>query len=110
MKIDSINAPEGTEFILTYATRLKVITDLQKVFSVSDQGKDTGILTLSLLGSNPELIKEIINSISKNYLDQNISRQAAQDAKSLEFLDAELPKVRSELDIAEDKLNAYRKK
>ncbi|HCN5981396.1 TPA: tyrosine-protein kinase, partial [Escherichia coli] len=94
----------------TYATRLKVITDLQKVFSVSDQGKDTGILTLSLLGSNPELIKEIINSISKNYLDQNISRQAAQDAKSLEFLDAELPKVRSELDIAEDKLNAYRKK
>ncbi len=110
LKIDSINAPEGTEFILTYATRLKVITDLQKVFSVSDQGKDTGILTLSLLGSNPELIKEIINSISKNYLDQNISRQAAQDAKSLEFLDAELPKVRSELDIAEDKLNAYRKK
>lgn len=65
---------------------------------------------MSLLGSNPELIKEIINSISKNYLDQNISRQAAQDAKSLEFLDAELPKVRSELDIAEDKLNAYRKK
>ncbi|HCD3438573.1 TPA: polysaccharide biosynthesis tyrosine autokinase, partial [Klebsiella pneumoniae] len=64
----------------------------------------------SLLGSNPELIKEIINSISKNYLDQNISRQAAQDAKSLEFLDAQLPKVRSELDIAEDKLNAYRRK
>ncbi|HBT5596488.1 TPA: tyrosine-protein kinase, partial [Klebsiella pneumoniae] len=110
LKIDSISAPEGTEFILTYATRLKAITDLQKVFSVSDQGKDTGILTLSLLGSNPELIKEIINSISKNYLDQNISRQAAQDAKSLEFLDAQLPKVRSELDIAEDKLNAYRRK
>jgi tyrosine-protein kinase Etk/Wzc len=30
-------------------------------------------------------IKNIINSISENYLAQNIARQAAQDAKSLDF-------------------------
>ncbi len=40
---------------------------------------------------------------------QNISRQAAQDEKSLEFLSAQLPKVRNELDNAEDKLNLYRR-
>ncbi|HDY8361860.1 TPA: tyrosine-protein kinase, partial [Klebsiella pneumoniae] len=44
-----------------------------------------------------------------NYLAQNISRQAAQDAKSLEFLNLQLPKVRAELDVAEDKLNLYRR-
>ncbi|HDZ1742708.1 TPA: hypothetical protein RRX53_005166, partial [Klebsiella pneumoniae] len=38
------------------------------------------------------------------------SRQAAQDEKSLEFLKAQLPKVRDELDEAENKLNAYRRK
>lgn len=110
LKVEHINAPEGTEFSIVYVTRLKAITDLQDVFSVSDQGKDTGILTLSLLGSDPELIKKIVNSISRNYLDQNISRQAAQDAKSLDFLDQQLPKVRSELDVSEDRLNAYRRK
>ncbi|HDZ1629677.1 TPA: tyrosine-protein kinase, partial [Klebsiella pneumoniae] len=36
-------------------------------------------------------------------------RQAAQDAKSLDFLNQQLPKVRNDLDQAEDKLNAYRK-
>ncbi|MCP6612339.1 tyrosine-protein kinase, partial [Klebsiella pneumoniae] len=68
-----------------------------------------GMLELTLSGDNPELISRILDSISQNYLTQNIDRQAAQDAKSLEFLNEQLPKVRSDLDIAEDKLNAYRK-
>ncbi|HDZ0786062.1 TPA: tyrosine-protein kinase, partial [Klebsiella pneumoniae] len=38
-----------------------------------------------------------------------IARQAAQDAKSLDFLNLQLPKVRSDLDIAENKLNQYRR-
>ncbi|HDY8624157.1 TPA: polysaccharide biosynthesis tyrosine autokinase, partial [Klebsiella pneumoniae] len=78
--------------------------------NVADQGKDAGILTLSLTGDNPLLIERIINSISENYLAQNIARQAAQDAKSLEFLSKQLPQVRSDLDQAEDKLNQYRRK
>ncbi|MBZ6818040.1 tyrosine-protein kinase, partial [Klebsiella pneumoniae] len=56
------------------------------------------------------LITNIIDSISNNYLSQNIARQAAQDAKSLEFLSNQLPKVRNDLDVAEDKLNEYRRK
>ncbi|MHB7833345.1 polysaccharide biosynthesis tyrosine autokinase, partial [Klebsiella pneumoniae] len=71
---------------------------------------DTGILVLSISGDNPELITNIIDSISNNYLSQNIARQAAQDAKSLEFLSNQLPKVRNDLDVAEDKLNEYRRK
>ena len=90
-------------------SKLKAITDLQEVFSVVDQGKDTGMLNLSLTGSYPLLLEKILNSISNNYLAQNVARQAAQDAKSLEFLNVQLPKVRNDLDIAEDKLNQYRR-
>jgi len=109
LKVDSIDAPPGTEFTVSYISKLKAITDLQDVFVVSDQGKDTGMLTLSLTGNDPDLIEKIVDSISNNYLTQNISRQAAQDAKSLDFLNQQLPKVRSDLDIAEDKLNLYRR-
>lgn len=107
--ITSINAEPGERFTIEQLTRLKVISNLQEAFSVSDQGKDTGMLNLTLVGDDPVLITRILDSISHNYLAQNIARQAAQDAKSLEFLNKQLPKVRSELDIAEDKLNAYRK-
>lgn len=109
IKVDSIDAPAGTTFNISSVTRLKAITDLQQVFSVADQGKDTGILTLTVTGDNPVLIKEIIDNISEGYLAQNIARQAAQDQKSLEFLNQQLPKVRDSLDSAENNLNAYRR-
>lgn len=107
--VEQINAEPGTEFLIKYETKLKKIDDLQKKFSVIDQGKDTGMLSLTLTGDDPKLIREILNSISQNYLAQNVERQAAQDAKSLDFLNEQLPKVRSDLDLAEDKLNNYRK-
>ncbi|HDT2978535.1 TPA: polysaccharide biosynthesis tyrosine autokinase, partial [Klebsiella pneumoniae subsp. pneumoniae] len=109
IKIAKIDAKPGTEFTITYLTRLQAITELQKILTVTDQGKDTGILSISLTGENKRLIENIVDSIIGNYLAQNISRQAAQDSKSLEFLSLQLPKVRNELDLAEDKLNAYRR-
>ncbi|EOF4702628.1 polysaccharide biosynthesis tyrosine autokinase [Klebsiella oxytoca] len=109
LQINSLNANPGTEFTVSYVSRLKAITDLQDLLSVTDQGKDTGMLSISLTGDDPVLIKNIVDSVSSNYLAQNIARQAAQDAKSLDFLNKQLPQVRSDLDIAEDKLNQFRK-
>lgn len=109
IKVDSITAPKGTIFSVSYVSKLKAISDLQDILTVADQGKDTGILTLSLTGDNPKLIEKIIDSITNNYLAQNISRQAAQDEKSLDFLNRQLPQIRSELDAAEDKLNLFRR-
>lgn len=110
VKLSSIQAEPGTTFTVTYVSKLKAISDIQESLTINDQGKDTGILAISLNGTNPFLIKDIINSISQNYLAQNIARQAAQDAKSLDFLNQQLPKVRSDLDEAESKLNDYRRK
>ncbi|MCJ1929244.1 GNVR domain-containing protein, partial [Klebsiella pneumoniae] len=109
IKVNDISAKPGDTFTIYYFNRLKAIADLLDNLNVSDQGKDTGILSISYTGENPQLIKNIVNSISENYLAQNISRQAAQDAKSLDFLNIQLPKVRNDLDIAENKLNAYRR-
>ncbi|CAJ1275862.1 autophosphorylating protein tyrosine kinase [Escherichia coli] len=110
IKVDKIDAEPGAKFKINYISRLEAITDLQERLIVADQGKDTGMLTISLTGDNPDQIEKIVNSVSENYLAQNIARQAAQDAKSLEFLNNQLPQVRSDLDIAEGKLNQYRRK
>ncbi|HHC2523039.1 TPA: polysaccharide biosynthesis tyrosine autokinase [Klebsiella pneumoniae] len=110
IKVDKMDAKPGSEYNIYYESRLKALSDLQNTLSVADQGKDTGMLTISLTGEDPSIIERIVESISDNYLAQNIARQAAQDAKSLEFLNKQLPQVRSDLDIAEDKLNQYRRK
>lgn len=108
--VSAIQAEPGARFTITWVSPLQAVTDLQRVFSVAEQGRETGMLNLQLTGSEPLQIQTILKSICDNYLEQNIARQAARDQKSLDFLNAELPKIRHELSIAEDKLNDYRKK
>lgn len=86
LTVDKIDAPVGTEFNVQLLTQLEAIVNLQKDFTVEEQGKDTGMLNLAMTGDDPQLIGKILESISRNYLQQNIDRQAAQDSKSLDFL------------------------
>lgn len=109
LNVQSMDAEPGTQFTVDYITRLDAINRLLNALTVADQGKDTGILNLSFNSDDRALATSVLNDISENYLDQNIARQAAQDAKSLEFLNQKLPQVRSDLNDAEDKLNLYRR-
>ncbi|CAI2137104.1 Tyrosine-protein kinase wzc [Serratia fonticola] len=106
--VNEIQAEEGTEFKVTLKTELDAINELLKNFDVADKGKDTGVLGLAMTGEDPELIRNTLNSIAYNYLEQNVERKSEEDAKSLDFLKEQLPKVRSALDSAENKLNQYR--
>jgi len=108
IKVDKIDANPGDEFSVKYISEFDAIDNLQNNYSVSEQGKDSGMLSLVLTGTDNLLLKRILDDITSNYLAQNIDRQAAHDAKSLDFLKVQLPKVRSDLDTAEDKLNQYR--
>ncbi|GKX54873.1 tyrosine-protein kinase etk [Leminorella grimontii] len=108
INVASIDVQESTVFNVAYLTRQEAIHRLQQQFVVTDRGKDSGMLQLALTGEEPGRIETILNSIMDNYLTQSIARQAARDSKSLSFLQQLLPRVRSELDAAEDKLNQYR--
>ncbi|QKN79920.1 polysaccharide biosynthesis tyrosine autokinase [Scandinavium goeteborgense] len=107
--VTEINAEPGSQFTVTQTSRLKAITLLQESFNVGEVGKDTGMLNLIMSGEDPQLINTTLQNIAEHYLAQNITRQAEQDEKSLQFLNTQLPAIRTDLDRAEDKLNAYRK-
>ncbi|HCM9193242.1 TPA: tyrosine-protein kinase [Enterobacter cloacae subsp. dissolvens] len=107
--VSKLNAPTGTQFTLQTRPRLEAINLLNTQFSVVESAKQSGVLTLTLTGTDPDRIALVLNRIANNYLQQNIARQEAQDARSLAFLQQQLPKIRSELDLAEERLNQYRK-
>lgn len=109
LRVSELNAEPCTRFNVTLLPLPRAINALSERFSVKDMGKDTGILSLNMTGADPELITRILNNIAENYLQQNIARQAAQDSQSLEFLQGQLPKVRSDLERAEQHLNDYRR-
>ncbi|CAI0761139.1 Tyrosine-protein kinase wzc [Serratia entomophila] len=108
--ITSLEAKPGTTFTVSHRSMQKAMNSLLASLSVTDRGKNTGVLELDLTGEDPVKISEILNSIIGNYLQQNIARKSEEDAKSLAFLQTQLPATRSELDAAENKLNQFRQK
>ncbi|MDH5923289.1 polysaccharide biosynthesis tyrosine autokinase [Vibrio splendidus] len=98
------------EFSIAKQSRLEAIEWLKKSLSLSEQGKQTGILKLSFEGENKQQISEILNHISQIYFLQNVKRNSAEAEKSLEFLESHLPGIKSELTGYEDVLNNYRQK
>ncbi|CAH6919388.1 protein-tyrosine kinase Wzc [Vibrio chagasii] len=100
----------GFEFSIAQRSRLEAIEWLKKSLSLSEQGKQTGILKLSFQGENKQQITEILNHISQIYFLQNVKRNSAEAEKSLEFLESHLPGIKSELTGYEDTLNNYRQK
>ncbi|WP_133408579.1 polysaccharide biosynthesis tyrosine autokinase [Parashewanella tropica] len=98
----------GDEFSITKINEIDAIGNLNANLSVSERGKQTGILQLSYTGENPKKVESILNSVAQNYFLQNVERQSAEAEKSLTFLKGHLPDVKKELDAAESKLNQYR--
>lgn len=107
--VSEISADPGTVFEVSKLSKLVATLHLLDILNVEDKGKDTGILSISLLGENPEQIKRIVDSISNNYLMQNVERKSEEAERSLAFLKEQLPSVRESLNTAEDKLNRFRR-
>lgn len=100
--------PAGETFNLTRLSMLSAVNGIRGSLTVEEQGRDTGMLNISLTGPDPARARAILNAISQAYLMQNVKRQAAEAENSLEFLNEQLPEVRDTLNEAEEKLNAYR--
>ncbi|WP_435135395.1 polysaccharide biosynthesis tyrosine autokinase [Plesiomonas shigelloides] len=106
--INDVAADDGQQFTLVKKPTLDVIGDLQRQIQVSEKGKNTGIISLSLEGDDKARIRAILDNISQNYLQQNVLRKTEEAQKSLDFLKTHLPLVKEELNRAEEQLNVYR--
>ncbi len=108
IKVEHLHANKGTHFFVKKKSRLKAIMDLQGEFKAANLGKDTGIMELTLYGSDKGKIAAILNSISANYVTQNVQRLAAEAENSLNFIKDQIPIVQASLNESEIALNTYR--
>jgi len=108
--VSDIAAPVNTTFVVTKLAKLTAINNLLDNFSVTDMSKDSGMLQLTFREESVKQATDILNSISNNYLQQNVGRKSEEAARSLDFLKEQLPLVRAKLDDAENSLNLFRQK
>ena len=106
--ITSIHSQNGQKFNIAKRSRLDAIEWIKQNLSISERGKQTGILQLSFVGEDRSQITNVLNHISQTYFLQNVERQSAEAEQSLAFLKERLPDIKDSLTTAEDLLNQYR--
>lgn len=105
--VTELVARPGTDFRVTKRRHTQTINDLQGDLKVAEKGKKTGVIQLTLEGPHRDVITRTLDTISQLYLKQNVERRSEEAAKTLEFLQNQLPQVKGNLDAAEDRLNTY---
>ncbi len=106
--VPELIAEPGTRFNLIKRPFTEVIAELQEQILVSERGKQTGILQVTLKGEDPARIRDIINDLVKAYVRQDVERHSQEAQNMLTFLDAQLPELKKQVETAEGKLGAYK--
>lgn len=108
--LNQLIARQGTQFTISRKSRIQSILNLQASLKISEKGKKTGIIMVSQEGANVKFITSVVNALVENYLRQNVERRSEEAKKALDFLGAQLPRIRTELQSAETTLGEYRSK
>ncbi len=110
IEISALRAGVGTQFQVQKKSYMQSFDDLQERLTIKEIGLKTGILQLSLEGSDAEENVTILNSIARIYVGQDIARKSEEVVNTLQFLQSQLPLLKENLETAEVKLNDHRLK
>ncbi len=108
LRVQQLAAKPGAQFLLTRSSRLTTIEDVQKAMTITEQGKESGIIEVTQQGSNPKLVNLILSEIGREYMHQNLARKTEEAEKSLIFLNTQLPELKQQLQQSEAKYNQFR--
>ena len=106
--VSYMEATKGFKFDIAKRSELDAINWVNQNLNAAEKGKQTGVIKITYLDSDPDKAKEILNDIAQNYFLQNVERDSAEAEQSIKFLQKQLPQVKDKLNKSEDKLNDYR--
>ena len=106
----TVNELPDESYPITISQRsLKATTDsLNSALSVVEQGKQTGIIELSMTGENQQQVTRVLKEIVLSYTGQNQSRGTEETTKTLTFMDTQIPLLRDKLEASEARFNEFR--
>ena len=78
LRVENLSAKPGAQFLLSSSARLDSIKKLQDSMTIAEMGKQSGIIGITLEGTNRRLTTSILNEIGREYVRQNVERKSAE--------------------------------
>ncbi|AEA65935.1 polysaccharide biosynthesis tyrosine autokinase [Burkholderia gladioli] len=98
----------GARFDLTRYSDEEASTWLQKNVLISERGKQSNMVGVTLDGTDPVHDSRVLNAIGDAYLAQNTQRKSEAADKLILYMDGQLPQLKAQLEAAENRFNAFR--
>lgn len=99
---------EGHSINITKIAMPSAINALNGSLSVAERGDKTGIIELTLNGSNQEHISTILAQVVQSYVSQNLERGSQQTRTTLDFMQSQIPQLKQKLEQSEQDFNKFR--
>ncbi|RQR48763.1 capsular biosynthesis protein [Burkholderia sp. Bp9126] len=106
--VKRLDARPHTEFDVTAWNGVDALQHFSRNLKILEKGKDTGIVQIGFDSDNPEVSANVANAIAQGYVAATIAERRANDSKTLDFINTELPRLRAELQQAEATLMGYK--
>lgn len=117
----TLNTPEGNIKIsvsslpaaghpisLTKLSAPSAINALDSNLSVTERGKQTGIVQLTLTGADQEQVSRVLANVVQSYINQNLSRESQRTTTTIEFMESQIPQLKQKLEQSEEAFNKFR--
>jgi len=84
------------------------IGSLSSNLSVSEKGQKTGIIQLTLNGSDQKQVSRVLANVVQSYVDQNLLRGSEQTTTTIKFMESQIPQLKQKLQQSEEAFNKFR--
>ncbi len=106
--VSRLQAWPGSGFALVRSSRLAAIESVQASLSVAEIGKQSGVISATLKGTDAVQVYQAMTEIAREYMAQNTARRTEEADKSLAYLNQRLPELKQQLEQAEARYNQFR--
>lgn len=105
--VTTLKAGPGMRFSVVRRNDVALVEELKRDIKAAEQGRDSGIIALTYANPDPQRAQKLLDEVTQAYVYQNVDRNSAEAAKRLQFVTAQLPKVRDELTKAQAALHDF---
>ena len=108
LQIEKLHTFTNAKYEFSYITELGLYAQFKQNISVSQISKASTILNLTYQDSSSLRAKEILNSLIKAYIDEEVDQKTKEANLTLEFIDRQLDSINERLQKSETKLESFK--
>ena len=110
LQLSELAGKPGAQFRVSVASRLRTVERLQDRLQLTEQGRQSNVIGVTLEDSDRLRLGRVLNAIGEQYVRQNMERKSAQAERTITFLNTQLPLFQRQLQGAEDAFAQFRNK